>query len=60
MVTSRKKSARDQALAAGAVDYLTKPFELDELLSHINSALSTDLARIHNDKESRNVFLILS
>lgn len=40
MVTSRDTSGRDQALAAGAVDYITKPFELDELLWHVNSALS--------------------
>jgi len=40
MVTSREKSGREQALAAGAVDYVTKPFELRDLLSHVDSALS--------------------
>jgi two-component system KDP operon response regulator KdpE len=40
MVTSRDQKGRDQALAAGADDYVTKPFKLDELMAHVESALS--------------------
>jgi two-component system KDP operon response regulator KdpE len=40
MVTSRKQSSREQALAAGANDYVTKPFELDYLMTRVESALS--------------------
>ena len=39
MVTSRQ-DGRPAALAAGASDYLKKPFAVDELLAHIESALS--------------------
>lgn len=39
MVTS-KRGRRSQALAAGANDYLTKPFRVEDLLSRVESALS--------------------
>jgi two-component system KDP operon response regulator KdpE len=39
MITSRH-DGRPRALAAGANDYLTKPFALDDLLDRIESALS--------------------
>ena len=39
LVTSRQ-DGRSAALAAGASDYLKKPFAVDELLAHIESALS--------------------
>jgi two-component system response regulator MtrA len=39
MVTS-KPDGRSQALAAGATDYLTKPFSVDDLLERIESVLS--------------------
>ncbi len=38
MVTS-KPGGRSQALAAGAIDYLTKPFSVEDLLACIKSAL---------------------
>lgn len=38
MVTS-KRGGRSEALAAGANDYLTKPFGIDDLLARIESAL---------------------
>ena len=40
MVTSRDQTGRDQALAAGACDYVTKPFELERLMSSVDRALS--------------------
>jgi DNA-binding response OmpR family regulator len=40
IVTARGENGRGQALAAGAVDYVTKPFELGELLAHVNCALA--------------------
>ena len=40
MVTSRNQSGREQALAAGADDYVTKPFELDFLMARVECALS--------------------
>lgn len=39
VITSRR-DARAEALAVGANDYLTKPFAVDELLVHIESALA--------------------
>jgi len=39
MVTS-KPDGRSQALAAGADDYITKPFGNEDLLAHIESALA--------------------
>ena len=39
MITS-KQGGRTQALAAGADDYVTKPFAVDDLLLHIESALT--------------------
>ena len=39
VITSRR-DARSEALAAGANDYLKKPFAVDELLIHIESALT--------------------
>lgn len=41
MVTSRDQNGRDQALAAGACDYVSKPFELDRLISSVDRALSS-------------------
>jgi DNA-binding response OmpR family regulator len=38
MVTS-KQTGRSEAAAAGASDFLTKPFTVEELLPHIESAL---------------------
>ncbi len=40
VVTSKDQDGRDQALAAGADDYVTKPFELDYLMAHVENALS--------------------
>jgi len=40
MVTSHSQNGRDQALTAGADDYVTKPFEIDYLLTRVESALS--------------------
>ncbi|HXK05316.1 MAG TPA: response regulator [Verrucomicrobiae bacterium] len=40
VVTSRDSSGRNRALAAGASDYVSKPFGLDQLLSRVNSVLS--------------------
>jgi len=40
MMTSVQNS-RSEALAAGANDYLSKPFAMDELLAHIRSALAS-------------------
>ena len=40
IVVTSKQDARSEALAAGANDYLTKPFAVDELLVHIESALT--------------------
>ena len=40
MVTSRDQKGRDLALAAGAIDYVTKPFDLDYLVSRVESALA--------------------
>ena len=40
MVTSRNQNGKNQALAAGADDYVTKPFELDDLMTRVESALS--------------------
>ncbi len=40
MVTSRNQSGRNRALAAGADDYVTKPFDLDYLMARVESALS--------------------
>jgi DNA-binding response OmpR family regulator len=40
MVTSRNQSDREKALAAGAVDYVTKPFDFDHLMTRVESALS--------------------
>lgn len=39
MVTSKGLNGRDQALAAGADEYVTKPFELAHLMSCVESAL---------------------
>ena len=39
VVTSRQ-GARSEALSAGANDYISKPFAVDELLAHIESALT--------------------
>lgn len=40
IVTAREgEGNRERALAAGAVHYLTKPFQLPDLLAHISSAL---------------------
>lgn len=39
MVTSRQ-DGRSQAIAAGANDYITKPFHVGDLLTHIESALT--------------------
>jgi two-component system KDP operon response regulator KdpE len=39
VVTSRQRG-RSEALAAGANDYLTKPFAFDELMTRIASALT--------------------
>jgi len=39
MVTSRNQNGRNRALAAGADDYVTKPFELDYLMVRVESAL---------------------
>jgi DNA-binding response OmpR family regulator len=39
MITSRR-GGRPAALAAGANDYVSKPFAVDELLVHIESALT--------------------
>ena len=36
MVTSKGQNLREQALAAGADDYVTKPFELDHLMAHVD------------------------
>lgn len=40
IVITSKQGARSEVLAAGANDYLTKPFAVDELLVHINSVLT--------------------
>jgi two-component system KDP operon response regulator KdpE len=40
IVITSKQGARSDALAAGANGYLTKPFAVDELLVHIESALA--------------------
>lgn len=39
MVTSRQ-GGRSQAMAAGANDYIAKPFQVGDLLTHIESALT--------------------
>lgn len=39
MVTGNRANRKDVALNAGATDYLTKPFSVNELLSRIESAL---------------------
>jgi DNA-binding response OmpR family regulator len=40
MVTA-KRDGRSEALAAGANDFIAKPFAVDDLLAHIQSALRT-------------------
>jgi len=40
MLTSKGESGREQALGAGADDYVSKPFELDRLLARVESALA--------------------
>lgn len=40
MVTAKNQSDREEALAAGAVDYVTKPFEFDYLMTRVEFALS--------------------
>ena len=40
IVITSKPDVRSEALAAGANDYLKKPFAVDELLIHIESALA--------------------
>ena len=39
MITS-KADGRSEALAAGANDYVRKPFAVDELLAHVETALA--------------------
>lgn len=36
IVTSHRECGRDQAFAAGATGYITKPFALDELLARVH------------------------
>mgnify|MGYP001549994073 CR=1 FL=1 len=45
-------SARRQALAAGAKDFVTKPFEVDEVLLRIKNLLET--RRLHQEIVSQN------
>lgn len=40
VVTSKNRSGREQAIAAGANDYITKPFEFDYLMARVESVLS--------------------
>lgn len=40
-----------QAMQAGAYDYLTKPFENDELIHKVEEALKVKSSPIYNDKE---------
>lgn len=35
IATSHRQCGKDQAFAAGATGYITKPFALDELLTHV-------------------------
>ncbi|HEY1757598.1 MAG TPA: response regulator transcription factor [Bryobacteraceae bacterium] len=39
MSSGNRSNSREIALAAGATDYLAKPFSIDELLARIESAL---------------------
>lgn len=39
MVSGNRSNLKDVALSAGANDYLTKPFSMNDLLGHIESAL---------------------
>ena len=39
IVTAYDQNGRDQALAAGADDYVTKPFQLDYLMARVENAL---------------------
>ena len=40
MMTSKNQSGREQALAAGADEYVTKPFDFNDLMISVESALS--------------------
>jgi DNA-binding response OmpR family regulator len=45
LVSSGRSSAREEALTAGANDYLAKPFSLADLLTHIELVLRSSNGR---------------
>ena len=66
IVITSKQDGRSEALAAGANDYIRKPFALEELLLHIQSALmgrklKTAINRPAqlNHPKNRNTFLTI-
>lgn len=40
MASANRANSKDVALAAGANDYLAKPFSMNDLLTHVESALN--------------------
>ena len=51
----RSAAARRQALSAGAKDFLTKPFEVDEVLLRISNLLETRY--LHREITTQNILL---